>query len=252
MADPLIEFKKPGFPKIYTSEKSIQTVIDYVGELTDLETGEPAIGTVFGDYVGVVTATNLSPIEGTLYADLTVTVEEAYEPTGAGTPQEVSTEIDWVMFQRSMLEHPAFRLGGGGTYALTIDDIIDIEGWKNEPDPDLKKVYKYLGGTPEYKYEIELSANAQKFADGINLGLETYEDYAPVARKNTTYVGGPPSATEAGTKVTPTGITGLPTGYEWRKTADRSTRAGRASRWVKTEEWTGAIKVLTDKSVIYF
>jgi hypothetical protein len=101
-------------------------------------------------------------------------------------------------------------------------------------------------------YDEELSDNAKKYCAGLNLGLESYEDFAPVARKVTAYAGGPPSSTQAGDKNTPTGIPGLPSGWEWRKSADRSMRAGGQTRWERVEEWTGAQKVLTDKTNIYF
>jgi len=251
-AESIITLKKPGFPKISNSENGTETVIEYIGAFATLEPAEPARNSTWGDYDGRVKSTNLTPVENSTYGELTVVVEDVYEASTAGTAQEISTEIDWVLFQRSMLEHPVFRIGGGGRHALTIMDVVDIENWRNEPDPDLKSVYKYLGGTPEYKIEQSLSANASKFADAINLGLETYEDYAPVARKTTTYTNGPPPSTNAGTLETPTGITGLPAGYEWRKTADRSIRAGKNTKWDRDEEWTGAIKVLTTRNEIYF
>lgn len=250
-AESILTYKKLGFPKTSNSEKSYRTVIEYVGPLSTLAAAEPASNSAWGDYDGLVTSTELSPIDGTDKAELTVTTEYFYESGGSsGTAREVSYEIEWVMFQRSMLEHPVFRKGGSGAHALTDEDITDIEAWKNEPSAANRLAFKYTETSDDsLKY---LSANATKFAEGYNLGLETYEDYAPVARKITTYTGGPPGSTSAGTKDTPASIPGLPSGYEWRKTADRSIRSGKQTRWERSEEWTGAIKVLTAKDQIYF
>ena len=46
-------------------------------------------------------------------------------------------------------------------------------------------------------------------------------------------------------------VTGVPVGYQWRKSADRAIQTSQ-TRWDKTEEWIGAIKVLLDKQEIFF
>jgi hypothetical protein len=155
------------------------------------------------------------------------------------------------MFQRPLAEHPVFRTGGA--HALDATDHADIAAWRDEPDPTLKGAYKYnelaLTGSGS---EAELSSAAIMFAKGIELGMESYEDYAPVVRKTTTYVGGLPGASTAGAKDAGPTFTGKPSGYEWRKSADRAIRQGGQTRWERVEEWVGAEKVLIDKSSIYF
>lgn len=250
-SESILTYKKPGFPKTDNSESSYLTTIEYVGPEATLAAAEPAANEIWGDYDGLVKTTRLSPIEGTTQAELTVITEYFYDNTGTtGTAREVSYEIDWVMFQRPMLEHPTFRPGGGGIYELTSEDVADIEQWKNETDAATKGAYAYYNASDETS--VELSANATKFAKGLEMGIESYEDYAPVARRITNYTGGPPSSSTAGLKDTPTGIPGLPTGYEWRKSADRAVRAGGQTRWEKVEEWIGAVKVLVDRTTIYF
>lgn len=250
-AESILTYKKPGFPKTANTEKSYQVTIEYVGPQATLEAAEPAVNAVWGDYPGIVTGSQLSPIEGTTQCELTVNVEYNYDgaeyPTGE--QRETTIEVEWVSFQRPMLEHPEFRKGNGGTYQLDELDIADIEEWRNAP-PSLKGIYKYKDSNTDA--ENELGANAQKFCNGIELGLETYEDYAPVVRKTTTFAGGLPGDSEAGAKDTPPTFPGLPAGYEWRKSADRGVRAGGQTRWDRIEEWIGALKVLVDKDEIYF
>lgn len=254
-AESILTYKKPGFPRTSNTESSYQTVIEYVGPLTTLAAAEPAANDVWGDYDGRVSATQLVPLEGTDQAELTVTTEFRYNGSGgtAGTSSEVSYEVEWVMFQRPMLEHPEFRIGGLGTYELDAFDVADIEAWQNETDPTLKAAFEYneravtgSGST------ATLSTNAQKYANGVLLGQDTYEDYAPVIRKTTTYVGGLPGTSDAGEKETGPTFSGKPTGYEWRKTADRAVRSAGQTRWDRIEEWTGALKILSDKNSIYW
>ena len=250
-AESILTYKRPGFPVTSNTESSYVTSIEYVGPESTLAAAEPAANSAWGDYSGLVKSTRLEPIEGTTQAILRVETEYFYEAgSTAGTAREVEIEIEWVSFQRSLYEHPQFRLGGGGANALDSTDIAAIKAWEEEQDVTTKASYAYTN--PATGLPVDLSADAELFARGIELGQETYEDYAPVARKITRYTGGPPGSTSAGAKETPTGITGLPSGYEWRKSADRSIRAGGQTRWERTEEWTAAIKVLSDKSTIYW
>ena len=254
MADEtIVDLRKPDFPKFSNNERTKTVTIEYIGEDTDLV--EPEVGDEWGDFDGTVSSVNKNPIHGTvtLLAEMTVTVESSYDQGDGEVPGEaleVSYEVEWVMFQRSMYEHPAFAVGGGGTFALTSGDIAAIEAWKNETDVDLKSAYQYLPSPTAAEHEY-LSDNAIKFVTGIELGIETYEDYAPLVRKNTIYAKGLPATSTAGQKEEAPEITGKPTGYEWRKQADRATQNGKR-KWDKSEEWIGAIKVLVDKDQIFW
>jgi hypothetical protein len=256
MADEsILTYKKPGFPKTDNNDKSYQTTIEYIGPLATLASAEPATNSAWGEYDGVVRSSNLSPIEGTDQAELTVICEFDYAtPTNApGEEKEVTLEVEWVMFQRSLFEHPEFT--NGGTYALDNQDYADIQAWINEQNPTLKAAYKYneleLTGSGT---EAELSAAAKKFVDGLNILGEpgSYEDYAPVIRRTTTFLNGLPDESDAGLKGEEPTFSGKPDGYEWRKSADRAIRAGGQRRWERTEEWMGAIKVLIDRDTIFY
>jgi hypothetical protein len=259
MADEsILSYRKPGFPKTSNSEKSYRITIEYIGPYSTLASAEPASNDAWGEYDGRVATTDLEPVPGTDLGELTVICEYFYEAgdggADAGIAKEVSYEVEWVVFQRSLFEHPAFSINGTGTtYKLDSQDIADIEAWQNEPNPTLKSAYKYnelaVTGSGD---EAELSAAAKMFCRGLELGIENYEDYAPVIRKTTTYVSGLPGTSDAGSEGGEPSFDGKPDGYEWRKSADRAIRAGGQTKWERVEEWCGAIKVLIDKDTIYW
>ena len=255
-AESILTYKKPGFPKQSLGAKGYTTSIEYVGPTATLEAALPNIGAAWGDYTGIVETRDIEPIEGTAgYSDLKIVV--SYEFSGSestfGEAREVTTEIEWVAQGKRLIEHPQLRLGGGGANALTKQDVIDVGFWENEQDATLKEAYQYNELAATGSGDVaELTTNGKFYATGIMLGQDPYDDFVPVARKHTTYVNGPPATSTAGAKDTPTGFPNLPTGYEWRKSADRSIRAGGQNRWERTEEWTGAPKVLIDKNQIYW
>lgn len=253
----IFDLRRPGFPKFDNSEGSFRTSIEYVGNFDDLFREAPNVGESWGDYQGTVATSRLEPIEGTNYAILTVDCEAKFEPgdgTGydEGVEQETKWEVDWVMFTRSWYEHPEFRVGGAGTYALTEMDVYEIGMWETEEDVFLKEQYSFrppLGGETQ-----TLSNNAKMFVQSILLGIPEWEDFSPVARKTTTYSRGNPGQSSAGQKEDPEDFTGRPTGYEWRKTADRAVQAagGGTTKWDRVEEWTGAKKVLYDRDEVFW
>jgi len=257
MADEsIITYKKPGFPKKSLGQKNYSTSIEYVGPTATLEAAMPAIGATWGDYTGYVQSRDIEPIEGTAgYSDLKIVV--AYEFSGSdttfGEAKEITYEIEWAPQAKSLLEHPQFRMGGAGANVLSKQDVIDIGFWENEQDATLKEAYQYneLAATGSGAV-AELTASGKLYCAGLMLGQDYWDDFAPVARKNTTYVNGPPTSSTAGKKDTPSGFPNLPTGYEWRKSADRSVRAGGQNRWERTEEWTGAKTILVDRDAIYW
>jgi hypothetical protein len=254
-AESILTFRRPGFPRTTNNETAFSTVVEYIGPLTTLEAARPVSNASWGDYTGRVKTTELEPIEGTDKAIMVVILEYKYEAgtngTEPGIPAEISLEVEWVMFQRSMYEHPVFAIGEGGDHALTSADIAAIEKWENEDNADEKALYKYKVKEDDTEYET-LSANAKMFARGIELGQSSWEDYSPVVRKTTNMLGGPPGISAAGQKDNPPSFDGGPAGYQWRKSADRGIKAGGQTKWERQEEWLGAKKVLTDKDEIFW
>jgi hypothetical protein len=259
MPDPLTlsdleEYLKPDFPKITQGDNGTTTELEYIGEASEIE-GIAIVGASASPYAGIIKTVVSEVVEVSGLVNLRVTCEELFEAEEdtPGELREISYEIEWVKIGRPMLEHPQFRLGGGGDNGLEVSDVVNIEKWRNEKDEALKADFRFATDAPGYEETgQELSTNAKLFAVGILMGVEEWEDFAPVARKISRYVNGPPATTEAGEKDDPTGFPNLPEGYEWRKSADRSIRAGGQRKWDKTEEWEGAETVLVDKNQVYW
>jgi hypothetical protein len=249
MADLLVAFIKPEYPKSEYTESAVVTRIEYIGPREDIVDDLPLPGETWGDYVGQVKSVSYEPTEDIDVVEAMVTVEQPIDnaETTTGTLVAISYEIRWLTIERSMYEHPAFS--SGGSYQLSNQDIYDIEKWQApENTKELRTQYKYN----EALYETELSGSAKMFARGIELGLETFEDKAPTAIKISEYVNGPPPETDAGIKEDPVGFPNLPTGFQWRKETADSTRAGGATKWNLTEEWLGAKTVLFDRLNVYW
>jgi hypothetical protein len=88
--------------------------------------------------------------------------------------------------------------------------------------------------------ETALTAPAKFYAVKRYNGMESYQMYAPIARK-TTLTRKLPAKGNCGFRQTPTGFgSDLPTGYVWLKTADDATRTGSHGKWERREDWTGA------------
>jgi hypothetical protein len=249
-AESIASLRKPGFPKPVKTENGEATLIEYIGATSTLSAAVPDIGAAWGDFEGTVRSTSLVPVEGLdTTSELTITVELISESgEEPGTLESETYELEWVNVARSMYEHPQFAIGQGGLSELDSTDIAQIAAWEQVADPLVKSLYML---SAEYG-AITLTDRAKLFARGIELGQTIFEDYAPVARKTSTYVGGPPPTSLAGQKNDPVGFPSLPDGYEWRKSADRNVTVGKRTRWEKQEEWLGAKKVLHDKDQIFW
>jgi hypothetical protein len=253
MSDPLEEFMRPEFPKVEFNEKAVVTRIEYIGTTSTIESSLVEVGEPWGDYPGELKSATIEPTDDPEISVAMVTVEQIIdnEDAGEGTLVGVSYEIRWLTVERSMFEHPSFAIGGNGPNALSEFDIYCIEKWRApENTRELYEEYKI----DDDGYELELNSNAKLFARGIQLGLETFEDKAPIAVKISDYVKGPPPATDAGLKETgvPPGFPNLPDGFEWRKESADAVRAAGQTRWTLTEEWLGAKKILFDRENIYW
>ena len=257
MADESIKkYMRPGFPKENIGAHGYYAEIEYIGPYDELKQA-PNVGEEWGDYIGYVTAASIEPIDQTTYGIMTVVVEqkfgeEDYPESREGVLKDVNYEVDWVDVQRSLYEHPEFKQGG--TYELTNRDVADLKKWETEPWPEYKSTYFYhVDPSDSSSTLVELSENAKVLAKGIELGIEYWVDKAPVARRQETYVNGPPPRTSAGQKEDPpAGFPNLPDDYEWIVSADRSIMRGDANKWNRDTEWIGAVKVLLDKSTLYY
>jgi len=244
----IYDIRKYGFPLIKPTENGETTNIEYIGETATLEAAKPDIGDTWGLYNGYVKESYLEEMENTgnstLFVELEYKFQAGNDGDDPGTLESIRYEIEYVMFQRSLYEHPRFE-------SLTSRDITDIEKWQAEANPEEKALYRYTDADSDPPY-VELTELARLFARGIQLGQESYEDYSPVIRKTSTYVNGLPPESDAGLKTEPPEFLGRPEGYEWRKSADRSIQTEARNKWDRVEEWLGAVKVLSDKSEIFW
>jgi hypothetical protein len=241
-AESIITYLKPNFPKKGVNGGSYSTQLEYIGPYGTLLAASPAIGAAWGDYEGTADTVSIEPISGTspLKGELVVTMVRNFEAGSSGgtpgTSKEITYEVEWTAVQRPLAEHPEFR--STGTYPLDATALEGIAVWENDKTAENRAL---------------LSSSAEKYAQGIDLGIRTYDDFAPILIKTTSYVNGPPSTSDAGSKDTaPAGFPNLPSGYEWVKSADRSLKSGRRNKWERSEQWTGAIKVLVDKNELYY
>lgn len=241
-AESILTYLKPNFPKKGVNGGTYSTQLEYVGPYSTLEAAAPAIGAAWGDYEGAADTVTIEPISGTipLKASLVVNMTRTYEAGSSGsTPgaaKEATHEVEWTAVQRPLVEHPVFRTTGAWPLDATAHELI--AAWENDKTPANRAA---------------LSSSAEKYAQGIDLGIRTYDDFAPILIRTTSYINGPPGTSDAGSKGgAPAGFPNLPSGYEWVKSADRSLKAGKRNKWERSEQWTGAIKVLVDKDEIYY
>lgn len=248
MATPLDTYLRPGGARYSESDRSSSYTFEYVGSTSTLAAGQPATGDTWGDVPGFVTRVDPLPLGVSGHTLLTVVVEDKYgETPTVGIVTEVAYELEWEPVRRPLFDHPAFNTGGSNP--LTFADQIDIEYWRTAEYAD-RQLYKFKDETGVVR---TLSANAQRYARYAARQVESYDDFAPVARKTKTYAGGPPSSAAAGAKTTLfAGFPNAPAGtWEWLKTADRGLRAAGQRNWQQGEELTGATKVLLDNTTLY-
>lgn len=145
-------------------------------------------------------------------------------------------EVEWVQIEKKLETHPLYKSGAG---ALTDEDLVDIDFWKDEKDPANRKAFKYL---PETGAVVTLSANAIAFCKKLLRGQDSYADYAPICRATTTTTKAPLNTKCGITDSPPRDVTIA--GYQYLKTADRATRRDR--KWERVREWTGANSIDSD------
>jgi hypothetical protein len=113
-------------------------------------------------------------------------------------------------------------------------ELIDVERWRDEPNPELKAVFKYetLAG------EKELEGLALAIAQKMIKGVESYREWHTVCRI-TGILSSLVQVQKCGVWKTSSPFSGTPAGYKWMKTADRRLRNKRTGFWERSEEWTG-------------
>lgn len=163
-------------------------------------------------------------------------------------------EIEWVQLEKALRQHPAFA-------EFTPTDWTAIDLWEKETDVAARAAFQYwnrdkeglaVGDLQTLGASAEPDKSPQVYAKLRLLGVESFLEFAPVARKTSRYRGNSAPATDdAGTKVGSDPFDGVPADYEWLKTADRSSKQGFGIEWLRQEEWTGAVTILLDKREVF-
>lgn len=255
----LANYLKIGWPKSRNDIANLSTEYVYVGPYSTLSSNRPTTGAsagtwADGNYVVASELVYLTPTTAAApYGELTVTTGYAVAQTDTSSNLEESTyELQWMEVDRPLEMHPIFDTGGA--HALSTTDWEKILLWEGTQNPSQKAYgYYYLKDANGVAYgdPIALSGNAATYCAYSVYGITSYAAYLPVWTKTSTYRGNnAPGVSDIGAKGTPSG-SGYPSGYEWRKNDDRSTRIGNRAQWRRFESWIGAYRVWVDRTTLY-
>jgi len=110
-AESIIDYKKPEFPKIETTESGTITRIEYigngvtgVGDAATISAALPAVGDKWGNYAGLVKSVSKEPKENTDILEVFITVEQ---------PKD-NTDIDAQRFDQLPSDFGRFGIAAGG------------------------------------------------------------------------------------------------------------------------------------------
>lgn len=255
---------QPKSPKFRRTATGAQLVFQFRGPYVDLRTYGPDIG----DSI-TLGAFGYAPDDELIYAESvecepdgagedgpgTLTVIYSNEGGGGtvltGDVEAPTFEIDASMLEKRLETHKRYNNGASSPFApygftagtTTFDtnsgETVSVsEFWDRYKNASAKQRPLLRGEVPPGAPELlaMLDELAKKFFSGI----ESYIVGAPVARKTTrSYY--TPAVGSLGAIGAPAGF-GLPSGYQWLKTADRAVRQGHRGKWERVEEWTGADK----------
>lgn len=249
----LIDYIKHGYPKDGVDTAGQRKIYVMVGPTATLTPLRPALRSAFDG--APVDKTNIESLAKPTYCEMTV---ETFIPYTQATAQITDNqypyyEIDWIQVEKNLRQHPAFD-------ALTAEDWVGLDQWEKETDTGARFAFQYYkrdndGAVTGSVQTLTGSSTtgAQAYATLRLLGVESFLDFSPVARKTSKYQGNSaPATSDAGQKAGGDPFTGVPAAYEWLKTADRSSKQGTNSNdWIRQEEWTGARKILLDKDDLF-
>lgn len=230
----------------------------YRSDYSTLNTNRPARG---DDWNGLeVRSTSLEQVGRSALWELIVeagTVDAAPSVLGSAavTNNEFPLEeTDWQEVERPIRQHPWFS-----GFAEADWQAVDL--WIAETDSDNRALFKYwkrdkdgntTGTIQTLSATPDPDGSPQDFAALYLLGVDSYPDYAPVARQTDLYKGtSKPTVSDIGQKIVGDPFTGVPSGYEWVCRADRTVKQGRGYTWTRVREWIGAREVLVDKDEIF-
>lgn len=254
----IVNYQVPGSPEDIKDVTGALKRFVYRKDSSTLTTNRPAAG---DDWNGLeVRRTSLVQVGRSTTWELTVdAANDDAAPSTLGSAavsnQEFPVlELDFEPVERSLRQHPGFS-------SFVEADFQALDLWIAETDSEQRRIFKYwkrdsegakTGTIQTLSTTISPVNTQQQFASLYLLGVETYTDYAPVARKTSLYKGtGKPTSADIGQVIVGDPFTGVPSGYTWLKRADRAVKQGRGFTWTRVEEWIGAREILVDKDEIF-
>ncbi|MCX7006610.1 MAG: hypothetical protein NTY53_05070 [Kiritimatiellaeota bacterium] len=214
--------------------------LEYEGPYTECLAKRPKPGSLEVKTGYVITRVRVRRLPGGR-GRLTLTLDRQLAMSTSPPPAGQTVELDWIETEKDLLLHPRYSMDTDpiGARALDPGDLCALKNWEDEPNAEIKSAFKYrLDPSRPAATAEDLSYNAKDYATKRLRGQSTYRVYLPVV-KRTTRISNPIKGDPCGKKLSnlPSGLP-QPDGYQWLKTADRSTRSG-SGKWERHEEWGG-------------
>lgn len=248
----------PGSPELVSDVSGDYVVYRYKGLTTTLNTNRPAYNAAWGasGQYAVRNVRGPTQIELSTYSEMTI---EAATLAIVGSTQVTNNEypayeIDFVVVENPLLSHPAFA-------TMTSLERHQLKAWDEEQDDDARAALQFykrnkLGEPAASATTLSTTPSPTKsqqdYANMILQGIESYQDFNPVARKTMLFQGeDKPTVSGIGQKIAGDPFTGVPAGYEWLATGDSARKQGDGFKWTRVLEWKGARKIKVDVDTIY-
>ena len=252
---------KVGWPKPYISTQGTGTEYAYRGDTTTIAANQPLCGQGWadGNPVDYVSADQIDFSNDIV--DMTVRTKSTFSSSSAeAEPSLLDTHITvkWLPIDRPLECHPLFSPGGANE--LSSDDWQAIWGWMAETHQELKAAGQYYlrDSNGEAYGDIlnvsDTSDNADNYCIYLQMGYDTFRDYAPLITQRDIYTGYlPPSIGNLGDVDTPPGTadSDYPSGYIYIKNDDSRERTGRRAEYQRFQSWIGVVYVAFDRTHLY-
>jgi hypothetical protein len=243
---------QPGYPD-YTANAAGETIVlVYGGPYKVLMSGKPSVSQVVAGYPYTPVATvNAKPLGAGVDGPgtLTITLQQDNGSTSSALLDQTD-ELDWTELTRAIELHPRYNgtAGQGNAFGGTrLSTAAVILSGDSSATP-LTSIWDQLKEAASIATRNALVARIPDSSSKtlvldlevkFKAGTTNYVAPAPVARRTTRSFLKPTNVTQ-GKLETPSAFAGLPAGYMWLKTADRSLRQGKRGKWERVQEWTGA------------
>lgn len=248
----------PGSPEQVTDVSGDYVVYRYRGITATLVSNRPAYNAAWGASSEYAVRAVRGPTRLERGTHSEMIVEVATLSVGGSTQvtnnEYPAYEIDYVTVENDLLAHPAFA-------GFSAAERHQCKQWREEVDDTARSAFQYwnrdkdgavTGSIQTLGTGASPTKSQQDWAAMILQGIESYQDFNPVARKTSLYQGeAAPAVSDIGSKLGGSPFAGVPSGYEWLETGDAARKQGGGFTWTRVQEWKGARKVKVDVDTIY-